>query len=181
MLWLKFSIHGRQCHASTPDKGKNSLLGAAKLIVALQELKSRFPDSDPIFSPSTSTFEPTKIEANVPNVNTIPGSDHFYVDCRVLPGYELDEVVRVAREIAGRIAGENGLDIGVEIVHRQDAAVPTSPDAPVVKALADAIYAVTGKKAVPMGIGGGHCSSLLPTQRTPGGSMAYLPGYGPPA
>ena len=155
MLWLKFSIHGRQCHASTPDKGKNSLLGAAKLIVALQDLKSAFSDSDPIFHPPASTFEPTKIEGNVPNINTISGSDIFYLDCRVLPGYELDKVVIASKEIAGRIARENGLDIEVKIVHRQDAALPTPPDAPVVKALADAIREVTGKRAVPMGIGGG--------------------------
>ncbi len=155
MLWLKFSIHGRQCHASTPDKGNNSLLGAAKLIISLQDLKNMFADSDAIFSPPTSTFEPTKIEGNVPNINTISGSDIFYLDCRVLPRYALDEVVLASKEIAGRIARENGLDIDVKIVLRQDAALPTSPDAPVVRALANAIYQVTGKTAVPMGIGGG--------------------------
>jgi len=161
MLWMKFSIHGRQCHASTPDKGKNSLLGAAKLIVALQELKEAFSFSDPIFSPPTSTFEPTKIEGNVPNVNTISGSDIFYLDCRVLPRYELDEVVHASNEIAGRVARENGLDIVVKIAHRQDAALPTSPDAPVVRALANAIHEVTGKRAVPMGIGGGTVAAFF--------------------
>ena len=161
MLWLKFSVKGRQCHASTPDKGVNSLLGAAKLIVALQDLKGAFPYSDPIFSPSTSTFEATKIEGNVPNVNTISGSDAFYLDCRILPRYEVDEVVLASREIAERIARENGLEVGVEIAHRQDAAMPTSIDAPVVKALENAIWKITGKKAVPMGIGGGTVAAFF--------------------
>ena len=161
MLWLKFSVYGRQCHASTPDKGNNSLLGAAKLIVALQELKDSFPDSDPIFSPSTSTFEPTKMEGNVPNINTISGSDIFYLDCRVLPRYELDKVLLASKEIAGKIARENGLDIRVDIAHSQEAAIPTSTDAPVVRALSKAIYEVTGKKAVPMGIGGGTVAAFF--------------------
>ncbi len=161
MLWLKFSIHGKQCHASTPDKGKNSLLGAARLIVALRELKDAFPDSDPIFSPSTSTFEPTKMEGNVPNINTISGRDVFYLDCRVLPSYPCDDVLLASKEIAERIARENGLDIRLEIVNRQDAALPTSPDAPVVLALKNAIYDVTGKTAVPMGIGGGTVAALF--------------------
>jgi succinyl-diaminopimelate desuccinylase len=161
MLWLKFSVKGHQCHASTPEKGNNSLLGAAKLIVALQELKEAFPSSDSIFSPPTSTFEATKIEGNVPNVNTISGTDTFYLDCRVLPQYELNEVILASKEIAGRIARENKLEINVEIAHRQDAALPTSPDAPVVKALENAIREVTGKKAVPMGIGGGTVAAFF--------------------
>jgi len=37
MLWLKFTIYGSQCHASTPDKGRNSLYAAARLILELEE------------------------------------------------------------------------------------------------------------------------------------------------
>ena len=33
-----------------------------------------------------------KKEANVPNINTIPGEDSFFMDCRILPQYSLDEV-----------------------------------------------------------------------------------------
>ncbi|RLF48459.1 MAG: diaminopimelate aminotransferase, partial [Thermoplasmata archaeon] len=55
MLWVQFTIIGEQCHASTPDKGKNSLIGAAKLILALQELDTLFPDTDDLFSPPAST------------------------------------------------------------------------------------------------------------------------------
>jgi len=94
MLWVKFTVFGRQCHASTPQKGKNSLFGVAKLIVALERLKGLFHFSDELFRPSLSTFEPTKMEANVPNVNTIPGRDVFYMDCRVLPRYKLEDILR---------------------------------------------------------------------------------------
>ncbi|MCD4717245.1 MAG: M20 family metallo-hydrolase [Desulfobacterales bacterium] len=161
MLWIKFTITGKQCHASTPDKGKNSLFGAARLIVALEKLKEKFDLSDELFKPALSTFEPTKMEANVPNVNTIPGRDVFCVDCRVLPKYSVDDILDSAKEISGEIETELGLKINVEPVYRQDATVPTSPDAPVVKALTGAIRRVTGKKAKPMGIGGGTVAAFF--------------------
>ncbi|MCD6295857.1 MAG: M20 family metallo-hydrolase [Deltaproteobacteria bacterium] len=161
MLWIKFTVIGKQCHASTPNKGKNSLFGAARLIVALEKLKEKFDMADELFKPPLSTFEPTKMEANVPNINTIPGRDAFCVDCRVLPKYSVDEILDVAKEIAAGIGTELGLQIDVEPVYRQDATVPTSPDVPVVKALAGAIKRVTGKEAKPMGIGGGTVAAFF--------------------
>ncbi|MBW2117849.1 MAG: M20 family metallo-hydrolase [Deltaproteobacteria bacterium] len=161
MLWIKFTVTGKQCHASTPDKGKNSLFGAAKLIVALEKLKEKFNIADELFKPPLSTFEPTKMEANVPNINTIPGRNVFYVDCRVLTKYAVDEILDAAKEIAAGIGTELGLQIDVEPVYRQDATRPTSSDAPVVKALAGAIMRVTGKEAKPMGIGGGTVAAFF--------------------
>ena len=121
MLWLKFTINGRQCHASTPHKGKNSLVGAARLIVALGELKEKFAASNPLFSPPVSTFEPTKFLANVSNVNTIPGKETFYMDCRILPEHNVDEVIETAQQIALRVAAELELHMELESEHRHDA------------------------------------------------------------
>jgi len=161
MLWVKFIVTGKQCHASTPDKGKNSLVGAARLILGLAALKERFSDRDALFSPPASTFETTKMEANVPNVNTIPGKDVFYLDGRVLPRYALEDVLGVCKEIAQGVSSETGLDIQVEPVHVQPAPTPTSAEAPVVKALARAVKAVTGKESKPMGIGGGTVAAFF--------------------
>ncbi|MFH1082779.1 MAG: M20 family metallo-hydrolase [Pseudomonadota bacterium] len=161
MLWLKFIVTGKQCHASTPHKGKNSLFGAAKLILALGALNDRFSLSDPLFSPPQSTFAPTKNEGNVPNINTIPGKDIFYVDCRILPQFSVDEVLSASREIAASISADTDLQIDVEPVYRQDATSPTSQDAPVVQALSRAIKRVTGKEGKPMGIGGGTVAAFF--------------------
>jgi succinyl-diaminopimelate desuccinylase len=161
MLWVKFTITGRQCHASTPHKGKNTLFGAARLIVALGELKNQFGKSDELFRPPISTFEPTKMEANVPNVNTIPGRDIFYMDCRILPQYRVDKVLAACEKICKHVGNELGLEIQVEPTYRQDATQPTPPDAPVVKALTRAIKKVTGKDASPMGIGGGTVAAFF--------------------
>jgi succinyl-diaminopimelate desuccinylase len=161
MLWIRFTVLGKQCHGSTPAKGKNSLYGAARLIVALQGLKKRFRAKDKLFSPAFSTFEPTKMEPNVPNINTIPGKDVFHMDCRILPQYTLDEVLEYTGEIAGRISEELGLRIEIEPIYKQPATEPTPSDAPVVRALARAIKSVTGKKAKPMGIGGGTVAAFF--------------------
>ena len=161
MLWLKFSIIGAQCHASTPEKGKNSLFAAARLILELATLKEKFDMQNPIFKPQESTFEPTKIEANVPNVNTIPGKDVFYLDCRILPDYKVDDVIAEAETISKRLAEELDVKISIEAIHRQDGAPPTSADSPVVKSLAEAIKTVTGLKAKPMGIGGGTVAAFF--------------------
>lgn len=161
MLWLKFTVTGRQCHASIPEKGKNSLYGAARMIVALEKLKDNFDFRDKVFSPPLSTFEPTKMEANVPNINTIPGKDAFHIDCRILPRYQVDDIIAKARDISEEVAGELDLSIEIDPVYREDAADPTPADAPVVRALAEAVKTVSGLEAKPMGIGGGTVASFF--------------------
>ncbi|MBW2129453.1 MAG: M20 family metallo-hydrolase [Deltaproteobacteria bacterium] len=162
VLWLKVTVNGRQCHASTPEKGINSLVGAARLILALHKgLKERYDFSDDLFKPPYSTFEPTKMEANVPNVNTLPGKDIFYLDCRVLPHYGPEEILTAAREIAAQIAESTGLSVQIDAVQKEKAADPTPEDAPVVRELVQSIRVVSGKRARPMGIGGATVASLF--------------------
>jgi len=161
MLWLRIAVTGKQCHASTPDEGVNSLTAAAALILRIRRLNERFPDADPLFNPATSTFVPTKKEANVPNVNTVPGSDVFYVDCRVLPRYDLDDVVAAVRELADEVEREYGASIAISHVLREQAAPPTSPDAEVVTRLRAAIKDVYGVTARPAGIGGGTVAAIV--------------------
>ncbi|HEX2694645.1 MAG TPA: M20 family metallo-hydrolase, partial [Acidobacteriota bacterium] len=79
ILWLKIKTLGKQAHGSTPEKGVNSFKAASYLITELDKLYGTYDRSDPLFDPPISTFEPTKKEANVPNINTIPGEDVFYM------------------------------------------------------------------------------------------------------
>lgn len=161
VLWMRFTVKGKQCHASTPQKGRNSLYGAARLIVALDELNRRFGAVDPLFHPPGSTFVPTKIEPNVANINTAPGLDVFHMDCRVLPQYPLNDLIQAARQMAVAAVSELGLQVDVETVHMEEAARPTPADSPVVKALQRAVRSVTGRQAMPAGIGGGTVAALF--------------------
>ncbi|UCF55826.1 MAG: M20 family metallo-hydrolase, partial [Deltaproteobacteria bacterium] len=175
MLWLKFTVTGQQCHASTPEKGKNSLYGAARLIVALGKLKDEFGLADELYSPPLSTFEPTKMEGNIPNINTIPGRDVFYIDCRILPQYRADDILATAENIAEDVSKELDLSILVEPIYRQDAASPTSDEAPVVKVLARAIRTVKGLEAMPMGIGGGTVAAFFRKAGLPAAVWMTMP------
>jgi succinyl-diaminopimelate desuccinylase len=152
---VRFKVTGLQAHASRPDKGRNTLRAAAHLIVDLDgELPKRFHATNPFFGPPTSTFEPTKKEANVPNINTIPGEDVFYFDCRVLPEEDLDEVSTVMREVAAEVDRKFEVHTTVEDVIKFKAPDPTPSDSPVVVGLAQAVQEVYGIQAKPVGIGG---------------------------
>lgn len=159
--WLKVETKGKQCHASRPDQGKNAFKAAANLAVKIDELYRDFGARDELFSPPISTFEPTKKEANVPNINTIPGDDVFYIDCRVLPKYKLSDVEAKIRGWADEIEKKFGVKIEMSPQQRGEAAPPTSPDSDVVKALAAGIKYVYGVESRPIGIGGGTVAALF--------------------
>lgn len=161
VLWLKFTVLGRQCHASTPDEGVNSLVGASALILALGRLNDVFGRTDALFDPPTSTFAPTKKEANVPNVNTIPGQDVFYLDCRVLPDYPLDDVEQEIRRICDTVEAEHGVRIAFERVVREQAAPGTPADCEAVTHLAKALRDERGIEPRVIGIGGGTVAAAF--------------------
>ncbi len=154
MLWLRIEIEGKQCHASTPEKGKNTLVASSAFIMELRRLYSMFSKEDPLFSPPYSTFEPTRKEQNVPNINTIPGKDVFYMDCRILPSYDIEEIISAIENLGKAIKEEYGVQIRYQVVHRESSP-PTSPDAPLIKRLRDSIEEVYGVKAKLQGVGGG--------------------------
>jgi len=161
MLWVKVTVQGRQCHASTPAAGLNTLRVAARFIVALDRLQQEYPETDELFDPPHSTFEPTKKEANVPNVNTVPGQDVFYIDCRVLPCYNVDDVLESIRAIGRDIEEETGARIDYQAVQYAQAAPPTPVDSEAVRRLLPAIRKVYGSEPRPAGIGGGTVAAFL--------------------
>lgn len=161
ILWVKFKTIGKQTHASMPEKGINAFRAASHLVVALEELGKIFDKKDPIFDPPQSTFEPTRKEANVPNINTIPGDDIFYFDARILPDYDIDEVLDKMRTIADKIQKEFNVKIELSKEQYEQAAPATDPNAPVVQALKVAIKEIYNVDARPMGIGGGTVAAIF--------------------
>lgn len=162
MLWLKFTVTGKQTHASTPHNGINAHRVAANLIVKLDEaLYKKFNKKNSLFAPeSSSTFEPTKKEANVPNINTIPGTDVFYLDCRILPCYKNEEILKEIGKITASIEKQYKVKVKVEICQRH-ASVPTDKNAEIVKLTTAAAKAVYKNNPRPMGVGGGTVGAYL--------------------
>ncbi len=181
MLWLKITVTGVQVHASTPDEGKNAYRYAIMFLSELDRmLHSKYASRNKIFSPDVSTFEMTKHEKNVDSVNIIPGTDISYMDCRILPEYKVDDVLRDVIELSK--SGEfDGVQIKIEEFNREDPAPATDPDSEIVKLVAFAIEELRGIKPGTVGIGGGTVAAF--TRKAgmqtavwgTGGEMAHQP------
>ena len=161
ICWLKVKTKGLQTHAAMPDKGVNAFLAASDLAVRVHGLeKSVFTARDGLFEPDRTTINPTKKEANVPNVNTIPGDDVFCVDMRILPQYPVAKVMEEVRKVADAVEAEYGVKVSFEILQSNESkATPAS--APVVTFLKRAVKEVYGMDAKPVGIGGGTVGAYL--------------------
>jgi succinyl-diaminopimelate desuccinylase len=161
LCWLKVITKGKQCHGSTPDEGANAFLAACELALRVHDLeRTIFTAHDSLFSPDRTTLSPTKKEANVPNVNTIPGDDVFYFDMRILPQYPIDRVLAEVSKVMREVEAKHGVKMSYEIAQRNESRA-TPVDAPVVNALAKAVKDVYGVSAKPIGIGGGTVGAYL--------------------
>lgn len=160
LMWIKFQTTGKQCHASMPELGNNAFVAASALVVELQKLKEIFNNENSLFNPPVSTFSPTKKEANVPNINTIPGDDIFYLDCRVLPETDIKTVMEEIMKIKHGV--EKTYNVKIEVTQLRGSSSPATPqDTPLVGKLQASIKEVLGREAHPMGIGGGTVGAEL--------------------
>ena len=160
VLWIEFTVEGKQVHASRPDLGNNACRAANIFSVELDEaLHKAFPELDELFEPPNSTFEPTRRLPNVANVNTIPGKEVLSFDCRVLPSVPLEEVESVMGEISKRVSSKTGVQIGSVNIQRATAAPVTPVDSPVVAKLGRSIRQVYGFEPRVGGVGGGTCAA----------------------
>jgi succinyl-diaminopimelate desuccinylase len=162
ILWLKFTVRGKQVHASRPDLGVNAMRVGSELIVFLQDfLQRKYGGRDPLFTPDRSTFEPTKRLQTVGNVNTIPGEDIFYFDCRILPRYDMDVVLSDITAVVGIFEQKTGTQINVEPVQRVASGPPSDLEGEGMKALRRAVQRVRGIEPRSVGIGGGTCANFF--------------------
>ena len=168
ICWIEFTVEGKQVHASRPHLGSNACRAANELSCSLDiALHNAFPDKDDIFDPAGSTFEPTRRNANVPNVNTVPGRDVFCFDCRVLPNIPLEEVLKVVDAEIRKVQDRRNVNVTYEFLQREQAPAPTSPDSPVVEILREAIREVYGLEPHVGGVGGGTCAKYFRDEGIP--------------
>lgn len=161
LMWLKVTVTGKQVHGSTPHKGVNALYTAARMMVLTRELARRLGGEDPLFDPMVTTCEPTRKEAGVSNINTVPGRDVFYIDGRILPGIPLEEALALFRSEFEAIAAQEGATVTIEPAMYLQAPPATDPEAPVVRALSRAIRRVHGAEPKVGGVGGGTVAAFF--------------------
>ncbi len=161
ILWMKFTVNGKQYHASMPQNSINSARDGMEFILGLDKmLHEKYNGKNDIFNYPYSTFEPTKHEKNVDNVNTIPGRDVFYMDCRILPDIDIDNVIDEVNLQIVNFEQTHSSRIRLELVQKEQAAVPTSPDSEVAVKLAEALRK-RGEEPKLYGIGGGTCAAFF--------------------
>nr|WP_175060371.1 M20 family metallo-hydrolase [Thermococcus sp. 2319x1] len=164
ILWMKIKVKGKQVHASMPELGLNAHRVAIDYAKALDDLlHEKYSARDELFDPPESTFEPTMggNPSDAPNI--APGEHEVVFDCRVLPQYNLDDILNDAQELAEKIGekykkevnGEVLPKIEIEVMQRLDAPAPTPRDSEIVKLLQKAIKEFRGKEPKIGGIGGG--------------------------
>jgi len=159
-IWFKFITKGLQTHASMPDSGNNAFVAGSDLVLRLHNLQTVFNKKDPLFAPDYSTFQPTKKEANVPNVNTIPGEDVFYMDARILPLYNPEDIVEAVKKECREVEEKYGVKIDIEYDDIEYS--PQTPkDARVVRELGEALTKIRGITPKIIGIGGGTVAAPL--------------------
>lgn len=161
ILWMRITTEGKQSHASLPHKGINAFRAGSELLLRIdKELHDQFSGQNDIFNPPTSTFEPTKKNSNVPNVNTIPGKDIFYFDCRLLPDFTPEEMLATVRGLADQIEKERKVKVSIDII-QDERSPPTKEDSEIVTRLKKAIKNVRGVEPKAIGIGGGTCAAFF--------------------
>ena len=161
-LWFRIRTTGKQGHASMPDKGLNAHRIGMRFALALDEmLHKKYSDKNTYFEPPESTIEPTKKDKNVDAVNIMPGEDIVYFDCRILPDYDLEEIIVNIKKLAAEFAKKTNARIELEVLHKSVAPKPTDPEAKVVLMLRDAVKEVRGITPKIGGIGGGTCGAYF--------------------
>lgn len=168
ILWVKIRITGAQTHASTPHRGINAHAVASRITSNLYRyLYKKYSERDELFDPPLSTFEPTMTfnPSNAPNI--IPGEYGVVFDCRILPKYSIDDVLRdmkntcknTIRRFKGLASGKPSFNI--EVLQRLDAPAPTPKDSEIVRLLERALREVRGIQPRVGGIGGGTVAALF--------------------
>jgi succinyl-diaminopimelate desuccinylase len=161
-LWFRIRTIGKQTHASRPADGLNANRIGMEYALALDKLlHEKYQLKNEYFDPPESTFEPTKKEKNVDAVNIIPGEDVTCFDCRILPNYNLEEILNDIHQVAKEYEKKTGATINVEILNESVAPKPTDANSKIVLMLKEAIKKVRGIEPKAGGIGGGTCAAFF--------------------
>jgi len=162
ILWLKVTVEGKQTHASTPSKGINAMkVGSEFIVFVLDYLRDKYGKMDHMFIPPRCTFEPTKRLQTVGNINTVPGDDVFYFDCRIIPDYDPDDVLDSMKKVASLFEDRTGARISITVEQETRSGPPSDNESEAVKRLSDAVKKVKNIEPQPRGIGGGTCANLF--------------------
>jgi succinyl-diaminopimelate desuccinylase len=124
-------------------------------------LHEKYALKDEKYDVPESTFEITKKDGNVEAVNIIPGEDTVYFDCRILPNYDVDEVLSEIMKVIAEFEKNTGAKISLEVLQKQVSKDSKSADSEIVVQLKKALKDARGLEARVGGLGGGTCAAFF--------------------
>ena len=104
----------------------------------------------------------------------MPGREVFYIDCRVLPCYALEEVLAAFRELGTRVSEKYGVSVDVQAEMSAPAAAPTPEDSSVVVSLKKAVKEVLGVECWCGGVGGSTVAVSFRERGIPAAVWAHI-------
>jgi len=162
VAWIRIDIRGRSAHASCPKEGVNAVLGAARVVQALERLGESYKSSRGHSMLGYPTISVGMIRGGLaPNV--IPDHCVIKVDRRWLPGETEEGILAEIKEtVAGAIGGDGRLSYTIsrekETLHCRPFETPL--DHPLVTVL-QAVLTDAGLPSVPQGVSYGTDAFLL--------------------
>ncbi|POZ92521.1 M20 family metallo-hydrolase [Petrotoga halophila] len=162
IMWLKITTIGKQGHASMPNISINAHRAGMDFAVAVDKyFHETYNQRDDLFNYPYSSFEPTKKVSNVENINTIPGTDIIYFDGRILPNYDVEQIINNLKNLSKEYENKWNVKIIIEGEHLEKSTKPTPKDHPCVEMLKESIMNLRNIEAKVGGIGGGTCAAIV--------------------
>jgi succinyl-diaminopimelate desuccinylase len=167
-LWFRVRTIGKQTHASRPGKGLNAHRLGMEYALSLDNLlHQKYPAKDEQIDPPESTFEPTKKDRNVDAINIIPGEDIVYFDCRILPNYDLQEILKDIHKLVEGYEKKKDAIIRINVLRKSVAPKPTKANSRIVVMLKEAVKIARKTDPKVGGIGGGTCAAFFRREGIP--------------
>jgi acetylornithine deacetylase len=106
IAFARLAAHGRACHSSNPQAGKNAIVALARAILALDQLATALSDrADPHLGPPTLSVGLVQGGA-APNI--VPEAASLVADRRLVPG---ETVESITREIERALDGLDDVEL----------------------------------------------------------------------
>jgi acetylornithine deacetylase/succinyl-diaminopimelate desuccinylase-like protein len=158
----RITVCGRAAHSSTPDRGVNAIVRAARLIVALEERLIPARDDPPHPLLGRPSYSIGTIQGGVSR-NVVPDRCVFQIEKRYLPGDSPARIRAALERLATEVLGP-----GAAVVEREPEfeTIPHPPlavaaDHPLVRAASAAVAEVRGRAPALVGLPGFTDAALL--------------------
>jgi acetylornithine deacetylase/succinyl-diaminopimelate desuccinylase-like protein len=133
-IGLRITVHGKSAHSSTPDEGRNAIVAAARIVLALQAHHEELVRGAASTAVGTGTLLTSTITGGIAN-NVVPDRCVLTVGRRIAPGenpeVEQQRIISIAREASS-------LPFDVEPIVVGSPAFFQSPESELVRLLAAA-------------------------------------------